>query len=186
MAMIAHATLTLRSRVAGRERWDVPCLLRNPAWTGAVQSVLRGEEGVYSAVANPVTGRVLIEFDESQIAAPVEVLIRQALSFGPLNCAELARERLTPRQTRPNSLTMLLSAELGCTLLKLSIFSSCPCVPALLFAAFLFRSRSHQRTLRHVRVVVDEPSRIADHQDRAEVMQYGGDDWIDSAEGSKT
>src|SRR3977135_3519862 len=171
MAVIARAILTPRSRVPGRERWDVPCLRRNPAWAEAVQSVLRGEEGVYSAVANPVTGRVLIEFHERNIAAPVEVLIRQALSFGPQNRAERARERLTQLQTRPNTLATLLSAELGCTLLKLSIFSSCQCgLAAVMFAAFLFRFRSHDRSLRRVRVVMDEPGRIADHQDRAEVM----------------
>src|SRR6202040_2101384 len=39
MSVTISTRLTPRSRIPGRERWDVPCLLRNAAWAAAVQSV---------------------------------------------------------------------------------------------------------------------------------------------------
>ena len=54
--------LRLRSAVPGRVRWDVQALLRAPRRASAVECALHDVPGVRHATANPVTGRVLVEF----------------------------------------------------------------------------------------------------------------------------
>jgi hypothetical protein len=75
---------------------------------------------VEAAVANPVTGRVLVRFSPSRLIAPVEVLLRQALSFGPMS-----RRDFAARQTSPDfrlGPAHLIAAELGCFLMKMALF----------------------------------------------------------------
>ena len=119
--------MTLCSRVPGRERWLVPAMMKKPRWAAAVEMVLRGEDGVKSACANPVTGRVLVEFSPSRITAPVEVLIQQALAFGPMSKSEFAA-----RSAKPDlmvSSTHLAATELLCFVVRMSLFGG-GCVAA--------------------------------------------------------
>jgi hypothetical protein len=121
---VDEPTILLRSSVLGRNRWEVPCLSGNERWAAAVELVLRGEDGVLEATANPVTGRVLVTYVPGKISAPVEVLLRQALSFGPAS----AEEYMPPATGLATGVVgSLVSAELGCLLLKLA-FAGCPAV----------------------------------------------------------
>src|SRR5882724_1749418 len=103
-------TIFLRSQVPGRDRWEVPCLCGNERWSAAVELVLRGEEGVLDATANAATGRVLVTYAPGKVSAPVEVLLRQALSFGPAST-----EDYVPGATglATGAFGALVSAELG-------------------------------------------------------------------------
>jgi hypothetical protein len=128
-----------RSRVPGRERWDIPALRDNPALAGSLELVLCGEAGVLEARASAVTGRLLLRFEPGRISAPVEQLIGAALSFGPLNSLEMRMGNGKP--VRRNALRSFLVIELGCVLLKSALFAG-RCVPGGAIAAtamfFLF------------------------------------------------
>lgn len=168
--------MSLRSRVSGRDRWDIPCLLSKEAWAAAVEMLLRGMPGILSASANAVTGRLLIEYSAAETEEPVENLIRQALSYGPLTTTEMESRGTTSRAGLARSLGLFVGAEIGCTLLKLTFLSlGCPAAGAatalglVVFAAM--RSGNHGGHSRHAkRSVVDETGRVGDHHNRAEVV----------------
>jgi ATP-binding cassette, subfamily B, bacterial len=80
---VSTPEILLRSRVPGRDRWNVPCLIGDERWSAAVELVLRGEEGVLDVTANPSTGRVLVTYVSAQLTVPIEVLLKNALQFGP-------------------------------------------------------------------------------------------------------
>jgi len=124
--------MSIRSRVTGRERWEIPVLQDNPALAGAVELLLCGEPGVIDALANPVSGRLLIRFDPERITAPVEQLIRSALSFGPLNSRDVRISR--GKTGRRNAVRSLIVAELGCVLLKSALLAG-RCAPGGAIAA---------------------------------------------------
>jgi manganese/zinc-transporting P-type ATPase C len=80
----------IRSTVPGRIRWDVDGLRDAPMRAAALVSALHGVSGVNRVVANPLTGRVLAEFDSATInGGPLELeqLIRSVMA---LSSAELA------------------------------------------------------------------------------------------------
>ena len=129
--------LTPRSILRGRERWSAPVLKGNPRLAAAVELVLRGEEGVLHAEANPVTGRVLMCFDPQRINAPAEVLIRSAFTYGPLAPEEMPATRYTARAFRS-----LLMGELACSALKGVLLSGC--FPAGAIAAALMLVLIHR------------------------------------------
>jgi ATP-binding cassette subfamily B protein len=54
--------LRLRSSVPGRERWEVDSLKGKQGLAAALEKALRAENGIVLVRANPVTGRVLIQF----------------------------------------------------------------------------------------------------------------------------
>jgi hypothetical protein len=115
--------LNARSRVRGRERWDVGGLKGNKELAAAVVVALRAETGIEEATVNPLTGRVLVRYLPNKIEAPVEVLIRRALALFPGIQAMLSR----PASAKPFLLPQLLKAELGCSLLKLIVFGGVSC-----------------------------------------------------------
>jgi hypothetical protein len=121
------------SRVRGRERWQVGGLKGNERLAAALEVSLKGESGVEEAVANPLTGRILVRYSPDHIQAPVQILIRRALALEPMLEREVSRPLkfkffLLPRR--------LLAAELGCSLLKLLLLggASVP-VGGILWAA---------------------------------------------------
>jgi heavy-metal-associated domain-containing protein len=123
-------SLTLCSRIRGRERWHVDGLKGNRQLAAAVETVLRGESGVEEAVVNPLTGRVLVRYLPDQIQVSVEMLIRQALALDLMIAEKLIEQELSPPVTS-NAFFLpkgLLAAELGCTLLKVLLLGgiSCP------------------------------------------------------------
>src|SRR5258708_38768543 len=115
----ANVRMRIRSAVPGRERWEVPILKGNAPLAAAAQLLLRGEPGVIHAGANPVTGRILVIFNAAQIERAPQVMIRHALSFGPLSSGETS-----DAQSRSASPARdLILAELGCTALQGLLFS---------------------------------------------------------------
>src|SRR5258708_3342277 len=111
-----ESSLKLCSRIPGRERWHVGGLRGNDRLAAALEVALKGESGVEEAVANPLTGRVLVRYSPDHAQAPVEILIRRALALEPM----LEREFSRPLTPKLFLLPMrLLAAELGCSLLKL-------------------------------------------------------------------
>ena len=113
------------SRIRGRERWYVNGLKGNERLACAVEVALTGESGVEEAVANPLTGRVLVRYSPDHVHAPVEILIRRALALGPMLEGEFSR----PLTSKPFLLPKrLLVAELGCSSLKFLLLGgiSCP------------------------------------------------------------
>jgi hypothetical protein len=106
------------SRIRGRERWHVGGLKGNQRLAAALEVALKGESGVQEAVANPLTGRILVRYLPDHIQASVETLICQALALDPVIEQELSR----PVTSKPFLLLkQLLAAELGCSLFKLLV-----------------------------------------------------------------
>ncbi len=118
----------------------------NTRLAAALEVTLKGESGVEEAVANPLTGRVLVRYSPDHIETSVETLIRQALALDPLIEQELSR----PVASKPFFLTKrVLAAELGCSLLKLVVLGgvSCPvggiwCVAGVIVTLGLAAHRS--------------------------------------------
>jgi hypothetical protein len=128
------------SRVRGRERWHVAGLKGNERLAAAVEVALRGESGVEEAVANPMTGRVLVRYSPERIEASVEMLIRRAVALGPMIEQEFSR----PVTSKPFLLPKrLLVAEAGCSLLKLLFLGgiSCPAAGIWYAAGVIFALR---------------------------------------------
>src|SRR5260370_1124062 len=75
-------SLKLCSGVKGRERWHVEGLQGNHRLAAAVELVLRSEQGITAATANPLTGRVLVHYLPGRLAVPVKSVLQAALAFG--------------------------------------------------------------------------------------------------------
>src|ERR1700758_2306687 len=181
--------MRIRSRVFGRERWDVPALLENMRAAAALSMLLESESGVRRVVANELTGRVLVEFTPGELEEPVEALLCKALEFGPMSVSEFR----TLRASKPSGLSLLAavgSAELGCLLLKLLLFSvGCPsmgtaAVMVGFAAASLSHTRSHAKVPRAIpaaRIEPDESCGVGNDQNRAQIVQNRRKNRIDGA-----
>ncbi|MCU1276453.1 MAG: Lipid export ATP-binding/permease protein MsbA [Bryobacterales bacterium] len=130
-AVDSRVAMSVRSRVPGRERWNIPVLRDNPALCAAVELVLRGDPGVIDAHASSSTGSLLLRFEPGRIADPSEQLIRSALSLGPLNLREM---RMSSGDAGRNALRSFFFVELGCVLLKSALLAG-RCVPGGAIAA---------------------------------------------------
>jgi hypothetical protein len=166
----------LRSAVAGRDRWELPVLFNDRRRAAAIQTILRTEPGIRKVVANHLTGRVLIEYLPGELNEPVETLLRRAVAFGPMLAIEFAEPTESKRKGRAvwSSLGALASAELGCLLFKLMFFSiGCPTLGTA--AAVVFTVAAVSKSCRGLScadepgggVVLDEPGRVSDYQNRA-------------------
>jgi hypothetical protein len=152
--------MILCSRVPRRDRWYVDAIEDNPRLAAAVESVLCSEEGIERAVANPLTGRVLVHYRPEALSIPVHDLILRAVAFGPMSGEEFSM--LAPRKTSELSATHFLAAEIGCSALKMFVLGS-TCPGALAAAGLLFLL--HWRTA-HTRqaVVRRHPRRLVANQ----------------------
>jgi hypothetical protein len=132
--------LVLCSHVPGRERWYVDALEDNPRLAAAVESVLRSEEGILNAHANPLTGRVLVHYRPDLLSEAIEALIHRALEFGPMSREEFSSLRSKEPGTLP--FRHLLAAEIGCSAIKMLLLGGfCPL--ALGAAGLLFFVHRH-------------------------------------------
>jgi hypothetical protein len=148
----------LRSCIPGRERWDIPCVRNHPAWAAAIETIIGSEEGVGFVSANPATGRVLVEFNPSQIPAPVKVLLERALAFRPMTASEVI-DAAHPRKRR-TVLAATVTTELVCSLFKFALVGVCPCAAAAILpsALLLHRIASDKRR----RIAIDnKPHQLA-------------------------
>ena len=124
----SRPAMVLCSRVPGRERWYIDALEDNPRLAATVEVVLRSEEGILDARANPLTGRVMVRYRRDLLSESPEALIRRAVEFGPMSEAEFSsfRSKKTPVTL---SFRHLLLAELGCSAINLIILGElCPFV----------------------------------------------------------
>ncbi|ATE54983.1 ABC transporter ATP-binding protein [Actinosynnema pretiosum] len=71
----------VRSAVPGRQRWDVPQVLRRPVTAHAVETALLRLPGVTTARANPTTGRVLVLHDRPLDLAEVARALQVAVAI---------------------------------------------------------------------------------------------------------
>jgi hypothetical protein len=117
--------LVLCSRVRGRERWYIDAVEDNPRLAATVELALRSEEGIEQAVANPLTGRVLIHYRQEAFSRPVQDLILQAIALAPMSEEEFAT--LTPEKPDGLSAGHFLAAEISCSALKMLVLgTTCP------------------------------------------------------------
>jgi ATP-binding cassette subfamily B protein len=80
----------VRSALPGRVRWDAPELLNRPSIAAALEHALAEIASVRRVTANPITGRVLLEFDPLVPVPVAEGWVDEAL----------ARARAAPRPVR--------------------------------------------------------------------------------------
>jgi Heavy metal associated domain 2 len=171
--------LVLRSRICGRERWEIPLLINQPRHAVAVQTILASEPGILRIEANELTGRVLIHFDPEQIQDPIHNLLRRAFAFGPIS--EMEQQLLSTNAKAPfPAARLFLGAELGCLLFKVLFLGSlCPTAgitSVLTFVLFArFKAPSGGRRVSPMLgsgggIIADEPSGIDNHEDRTEIV----------------
>jgi hypothetical protein len=169
----AGPVFTLRSRIPGRERWDIPALVNKPRHAVAVQTILTSEPAILRVVANELTGRVLIEYDPEAIQVSIDVLLWKALAFGPLSEGE-HQLLVAENEASFSTARLLLGAELGCLLFKALFLSTwCPAAGVastlgfLLFTACKTGMRSRTRRVVPIfastsGIIPDEASGIGD------------------------
>lgn len=138
---IRKTTMVLRSQVRGRQRWYVDVLEDNPRLAAAVELVLRSEEGIRCASANPLTGRVLVHHDPDLLPEFIEALIHRAIEFGPMSREEFSA--LRPNDNHGFGANHLIAAEIGCSIIKIFLLGgSCPIGLAAAGVLLLFHWRS--------------------------------------------
>jgi ATP-binding cassette, subfamily B, bacterial len=76
----AGEPLSRRSAAPGRERWESPCLLRQPDLISQLESLLCGEPGILAAEGNPLTGRLLIRYEAPLTSDGIARLLHAAWS----------------------------------------------------------------------------------------------------------
>jgi Heavy metal associated domain 2 len=171
--------LALRSRIPGRERWEIPQLINQPRRALAVQTILASEPGILRIQASELTGRVLIEYDPEQTQNSIHNLLVRAVSFGPIS--ETEQQLLSPKPAAPfPSIRLFLGAELGCLLFKVLFLGTlCPAAGITsTFAFLLFAGFTTRRGAPRIspafgssgRIVSDESSGIEDYEDRTEIV----------------
>jgi len=101
---------SLRSRIYGRDRWEVPGILGNVRAAASLKALLESEAGIRRVVANDATGRVLVEYTPSELTDSVEALLNRALDFGPMSPSEFNALHESKSSVLP-ALRALASAE---------------------------------------------------------------------------
>jgi len=120
--------MVLCSQVPGRERWYVDALEDNPRLAATVEVVLKSEEGILDARANPLTGRVVVRYRPGLPSESIEALIHRAVEFGPMSEAEFSSFR-SNKAPAHRSFPHLLAAEIGCCAINLILLGEfCPFV----------------------------------------------------------
>jgi ATP-binding cassette, subfamily B, bacterial len=80
MSPLDQSAMSLRSRIRGRERWEVKALRGRPGVARELERVLLYREDILEVSANPVTGRILVIYSHETHGLDVESLIRAGLS----------------------------------------------------------------------------------------------------------
>lgn len=133
--------LVLRSQVRGRERWYADAVEDNPRLAAAVELLLRKQEGIDEARANPLTGRVLIRYRPDSISVSIENLLCRAIEAGPMSREEFAV--LRSEQPKGSFSKQLFTAEIACSLSHIVLFGGlCPLGLAATGVLLLLHRRS--------------------------------------------
>jgi hypothetical protein len=130
-----------RSHSRGRERWYVDVLEDNPRLAAAVELVLRTEKGIEGASANPLTGRVLVQYNPKLLSESVEALIQRAIGFGPMTREEFSA--LRSEQHHFFRAKDLIAAEIGCFAVKMFLVGGCCPLGLAAAGALLLGHRRH-------------------------------------------
>ncbi|CAN0363069.1 unnamed protein product, partial [Phaeothamnion confervicola] len=78
--------------IPGRLRLELPALLGNPSLAGRLEDSLAQTRGFKSVHASPLTGRILVHYDQRQVSATQVMLTLQASDCLP-NCHHCAGPR---------------------------------------------------------------------------------------------
>jgi cation-transporting P-type ATPase C len=81
---LKNPTISIRSAVRGRIRWNIPSLRGRPRYAAAVEIAIEREAGILSVEATSTTGRLLVRYEPPQTAASLKTLIEAALSVPSL------------------------------------------------------------------------------------------------------
>ena len=76
--------LKLLSSISGRQRWFVPALKDRPRLAAAVEEAIVREAPGVAVRANPITGRVLLEWRQPEAPGSTRELVVRALRVKPL------------------------------------------------------------------------------------------------------
>lgn len=74
------SVIPIHTAVRGRARFKVTGLHRSPAMKASLESMLGNAEGIESINANPLTGNVLVTFDNCHDADHIAAMIRRAIN----------------------------------------------------------------------------------------------------------
>jgi ATP-binding cassette subfamily B protein len=69
----------LKSVVPGRQRWEADALQDQPKIADLIEGILRRQPDIFLAVANPLTGRILVQFNGALTATEVSRLVKDAV-----------------------------------------------------------------------------------------------------------
>lgn len=118
--MFTKVTMRLRSSLPGRERWDVNELRRKPLLAKQIEVGLSKKTGVTFVRANPLSGRVLITFEEDLLKTKVNLLILEIIeniATGQVNAEEIKKKsvnlpsvNIRPEKQNQNSILELIRA----------------------------------------------------------------------------
>src|SRR5947209_6265807 len=76
--------LKLLSSISGRQRWFSPALQGRPRLAAALEEAIRREFPAIAVKANPITGRVLLQWCHAVTPDPTRELVLGALRVEPL------------------------------------------------------------------------------------------------------
>lgn len=107
MHRAAHpaASMVLVSSVPGRQRWRVPALESRARVAAAVEVALRKQSAVTQVKANPLTGRLLIQWDAARPPRNIESIIQRALQDLPVTDVRVG----APQESRDGKADRLVS-----------------------------------------------------------------------------
>jgi manganese/zinc-transporting P-type ATPase C len=108
--------MRLLSSVPGRQRWHVPAIESRPRLAAAVQIALRKSTPALIVRANPLTGKLLIQWDASQGQLEMRSAVHDALNEGPLDI-----EAFHKLQGKPDGKARKLISKLILGSVKLSL-----------------------------------------------------------------
>jgi cation transport ATPase len=83
----------IRSAIRGRERWQIAELRSRPRYAAAVERALSRHELIRHVWANPLTGRLLVQYDPGMQRTEVQDRLLSALAIEPATPEELAAWR---------------------------------------------------------------------------------------------
>jgi len=87
--------VAIRSAIPGRERWQIGPLRSQPSYAVAIERALSRHAPVRYAWANPLTGRLLLQYDPGVQPEEVRDRLYASLDAAPANDDEVTEWRTT-------------------------------------------------------------------------------------------
>lgn len=78
---VKKSIITLCSSMPGRQRWSIEGLRRKPNLAKEIEDALILHQGITEAKASPVTGRVLVAFNENEMTVSVRALLEDIVEL---------------------------------------------------------------------------------------------------------